>query len=66
MRLDGRTFLGLYVLLEPPVRNIAQGIAGGVALTAGAVWLGIGLLAWAVVDVSLKAVAGVLLLRRKT
>jgi hypothetical protein len=58
-----RTLLGLYIALEPLVRNIAQLVASGALMASGHYWLGTGLAAWATVDLFLKAAGGWLLIR---
>ena len=60
-----RTLLGLYVAIEPAIRNVAQAEAGGVAFTRGATVLAVVLITWAAVDLGLKAAAGFLILRRR-
>jgi len=60
---DMRMAVACYVIVEPSLRDAAQIAAAAVAIDHGAVFLGIGLLIWAVADIAIKALAGVLLLR---
>jgi hypothetical protein len=58
-----RQGLGLYVCVEPLIRNIAQLVAAGALMADGHYWLGAGLASWAAIDLLLKASAGLLLIR---
>jgi hypothetical protein len=61
-----KTLLGLYVSIEPAVRNTVQIVAGIAALHhhVGGIWLGVTLLVWAAVDMVLKGMAGWMLMRK--
>ncbi len=53
-----------YVIVEPSIRNALQAGAGIVAIQKDALLLGVGLLVWALLDATIKALTGALLWRR--